>query len=366
VTSKNLKIAVVGGGIYGVTSAVYLARKGHRVDLFERHHDILQEASGMNQFRLHRGYHYPRSSETVLSLLRVEPKFREEFEEAVVGDVEHYYCIAKVNSLTSAEQYIDFCRAHSLEFSLVDFPMVNKDQIEICMKTEESLYDPYKLRQICWEHLKKAGVNIFLKKQVFLHDLDRYDIVVIAVYSRQGEVLKEVMYPVFYQYEVCEKPVVWLPSSFRKKSIVIMDGPFMSVDPLGNTELFVLGHVVHAIHQSYVGTSPMIDPKLAPLLNRGIIKNPSVTHFSSFIHSDSKFIPELKHAKHVGSMFVVRTILPFQDATDARPTLVNYVNDRIINIFSGKIVNCIEAAEEVVTMIERTNLYNNSNIRQKK
>ena len=73
-----MKIAVIGGGIFGVTTAIRLA-KNHHVDLYEKNSDILQSASGINQYRLHRGYHYPRSNETALSSLKSEILFKKEF-----------------------------------------------------------------------------------------------------------------------------------------------------------------------------------------------------------------------------------------------------------------------------------------------
>ena len=62
-----MKIAVVGGGIFGITSAWKLAQKGHGVDLYEKQPDILTAASGINQYRLHKGFHYPRSVERKVS-----------------------------------------------------------------------------------------------------------------------------------------------------------------------------------------------------------------------------------------------------------------------------------------------------------
>lgn len=353
---KSLNIAVVGGGIFGVTSAIYLARKGHHIDLFERHQDILQEASSHNQYRLHRGYHYPRSNETVLSTLRAEPQFRAEYAEAVIDDVEHYYCVAKENSFISGKEYLDFCRVHRLEFSVVDLPFVNKEKIDVSVYTKESHYDSEKLRKICLDRLHSLGVTLHTGKEVSRKDLKKYDFVVIAVYANQGALLDDIK-SVHYQYEICEKPVIKMPDTFKKKSIMIVDGPFMCIDPLADTDLFVLGNVVHAIHSVNVGSRPDISPEIAPLLNRGIIKNPPVTKFEDFRKSGSEFIPELAQAEHVGSMFVIRTVLPYMEETDARPTLVNYIDERTINIFSGKIVNCVEAAERVVHMIERMDLY---------
>ena len=69
------RIAVVGGGIFGTTAALYAARAGHTVHLFEKRPSLLREASGINQYRLHRGYHYPRSTDTALSALQAESSF---------------------------------------------------------------------------------------------------------------------------------------------------------------------------------------------------------------------------------------------------------------------------------------------------
>ena len=61
---KQKKIAVVGGGIFGCTTAWKLAEIGYNVTLYEQNDDIITQASYVNQYRLHRGYHYPRSKET--------------------------------------------------------------------------------------------------------------------------------------------------------------------------------------------------------------------------------------------------------------------------------------------------------------
>ena len=66
-----MKIAVIGGGIFGVTIASKLA-KSNSVDLYEQENDILKSASGINQYRLHRGYHYPRSSSTAIGVINYE------------------------------------------------------------------------------------------------------------------------------------------------------------------------------------------------------------------------------------------------------------------------------------------------------
>jgi len=60
----KLKIAVAGAGIYGATAAIRLRELGHQVDLFDPL-GVMGAASAINQYRLHAGYHYPRSPETI-------------------------------------------------------------------------------------------------------------------------------------------------------------------------------------------------------------------------------------------------------------------------------------------------------------
>lgn len=351
--AKFKNIAVVGGGIFGVTTAVKLANNGHRVDLFEKEGDILQAASGINQYRLHRGYHYPRSKDTTISSLKTEPKFRKEYAEAIIDNDEYYYCIAKEHSLISAEDYLKFCQEHNLEYSLADPGVVQKNKIELAIRVREGLIDPVKLRTLCWQKLRDSGVKVFLKTETSAVKLRHYDFVVICTYAVINSLLTDFPYAQKdYQFELCEKLVLKLPKSFYKKSIVVMDGPFMCIDPLANTDLHLMGNVVHAIHQTNIGKHPIIDVRYRPLLNRGIINNPPITNIKKFIESAAEFMPEITKAEHVGSMFTIRTVLPYQDKTDTRPTLVEAIDGRTFVVFSGKLSNCVDAAEKISGMID--------------
>ena len=58
------KALVVGGGIFGSTAAIGVSNNGYNVKLTEKLDDVMKGASDINQYRLHKGYHYPRSNET--------------------------------------------------------------------------------------------------------------------------------------------------------------------------------------------------------------------------------------------------------------------------------------------------------------
>ena len=85
-----MKIAVVGAGIFGVTAAWKLASLGHNVDLYEREKEILQAASGINQYRLHMGYHYPRSDETAMDSKIGAQVFQEEYGECIIKNTDEH------------------------------------------------------------------------------------------------------------------------------------------------------------------------------------------------------------------------------------------------------------------------------------
>src|SRR3989338_2676983 len=106
INSKH--VAVIGGGFFGVMTAIKLAERGFKVTIFERKADILYEASYINQNRMHMGYHYPRSFETAMSSFIFQKAFCNMFREAVVEDFDHYYCVAKKGSMLSSKEYIKF------------------------------------------------------------------------------------------------------------------------------------------------------------------------------------------------------------------------------------------------------------------
>jgi len=347
------KVAVIGGGIFGCTTAIELARNGVEVTLYERNKEIMTAASAINQYRLHRGYHYPRSNETILSCKQTTPEFEDAYKDAIVSSHKHFYCIAKEKSFLTGKEYLAVLDAHELPYSVVEPTHVNMDAIDVAVEVEENLFDPHRLKGNLEILLKEAGVTVVLDSEMDVDDVDpQFDFVVVATYAalnntfkNRGEARRT------YQYEVCEKIVIEIPEDMHAISTVVMDGPFMSFDPLGDTGYAVMGHVEHAIHSWNVGEEPDVSEIVRPLLNRGIIKNPPITNARKFLKEGARFMPKLADAKHVGSMFTIRTVLPRVEDTDARPTIVNKVDERVISIYSGKIGNSVAAAKDVCSMI---------------
>jgi len=341
------KALVVGGGIFGLTSAIELSNNGYLVDVKEKSNDIMCGATSINQYRLHKGYHYPRSKETAQECLDGLYSFKKKYQDCVVnGDITHMYSISSEDSLVSADEYKEFLNDMNLTFEERE-PMPNCD---LTIVADEELFNPNLLQNNMENKLWGSYINVHTNSEV--KELDKYkeeyDVIVLATYSNINQLRNKKKE---YQFEVCEKPVVKLPKFFDDTSIVIMDGPFMCLDPYGDD--FVLGNVVHAIHETNVGTKPIVSDELKPYLNKGLIKNPKITNINKFIESGVKYFgDEFADLEHIGSMYTIRAVLKDRDHDDARPTLVNHEGGNIYSLFSGKIDTCVRASK---MLIERMN-----------
>src|ERR1700720_3471569 len=141
------KIAVAGAGIYGATAAIRLAELGHEVHLFDPL-GVMRAASAINQYRVHAGYHYPRSAETIAETLEARAEFIEAFEPAIVRNSRHYYAIPKKDSRTPPGLYESVMQGHGLPLRACRPAWMNFDFIDRCYEVQEHLYDPDVLREL--------------------------------------------------------------------------------------------------------------------------------------------------------------------------------------------------------------------------
>jgi hypothetical protein len=345
------RVAVAGAGLFGCTAALELSAAGYQVDLYERHDDIIQEASAINQYRVHRGYHYPRSDDTVNECLNALPIFMKSYGLAVMRDEvkESFYAIASKNSKVSATEYLNFLNRHQLEYEIVE----NLPNTDLTVRVREDLFDPQKIKSMIKTRLFGSGVVVKCGVEVTAELLAGYDNAVVATYSGQN---KFAVTPAVYQFELVEKPIFQLANEYRGRSVVILDGPFLCIDPYSDTPYHVMGNVVHAIHHTNTGYVPEIPPGYESVLNKGVIKNPPMSKIKEFLRAAKDFFPGIETAVHIGSMFTIRTVLPYRDEDDARPTVVDWLGPRTVGIFAGKICHSVAAAREAKAMLDEGRL----------
>ena len=317
----------------------------------------MQAASSVNQLRLHRGYHYPRSPETGRECRAGNASFFAEYRDAVITPERRkhggqYYAIAKEGSRTTSAEFLSFCEREQLPYRKSEASLVNRESVELLVEVMESSIDPVALRHSVIAKLIGSGVLVHLGVAAYRGMRDEFDRIIIAAYADSNEVSSQLSAPTqHFQFEVVEKPVFKLPGYFKDTSIVVMDGPFFSLDPYGTTDLHLMGHVEHAIHATNTGFDPIVPDEIKGDLNRGIVANPKRSRAGLFQREAARFVPAMKDAEYAGSMFTVRAVLPDRDATDERPTLVSMLEGQVIRIFSGKLGTAVEAAKQVVEMI---------------
>lgn len=338
--------------MFGVTSAVELARNEYDVTLYEKGEEILTGAPGSNQWRLYRGYHYLQSEATAQETRETEPLFRARYDDAVIESESHYYSIADESWVSSAE-YTDFLDANGLNHTESNLDLVNDERIEQTLAVEENHVCPERLRSLCWNELDESEVNVELGTHVSgMGQLRGYDHTVIAAYAHSNSILPEGhTLRRRYKFEVCEVPIVALPDRYLGNNIIVVYGPFMSTDHWGSTDNFSMGDYHHMRHHSSTGYEPVVPEEYASLVNEGLIEDTDLSNFDAFRKHGQQYIPGVADAVHVGSMFTIRTILPDVNDTDARPTLVRRAGD-VATVFGGKLATSVQTARQVVEQMK--------------
>lgn len=363
-----MKIAVIGAGIFGCVTALKLRQQfpKAKIQIYEQNFGILMGASHCNQYRLHRGYHYPRSNETVQQQLESVLEFEKEFKGSIVKNgYERYYAISNKGSKVNTQKYLKFLEENKLEFKyqpLKGLPL-NYEEIESVFKVKENGLDIGNLYLTLVERLRKNNIKIRTNVTFEPQYVQNYDLVINCTYSNINYLLPENEKQV-YQFELVEKPIVSLGREYQQKSIVVLDGEFCCIDPYGAGSYFhVLGHVKEAIHETQIGYDFEVKPEYKEILNKGRLKT-ELSKFDRILDSTKTFFKfngepvlpisnkEIKNnVYHHGSMFTIRTVLSNRDHDDARPSLITKHSDQFYSIFGGKIGTSVSIANELIKQL---------------
>jgi glycine/D-amino acid oxidase-like deaminating enzyme len=344
-----MRVAVIGGGLFGCTAAAHAARAGHEVHLFEAKPKLMQGATSCCYYRLHQGYHYPRSPETGRESLAAEASFRAEYGKAVIDGGQQYYAVhdgAKVTGL----QFQGFMEHLGLWHRRIDrHPLVRAEWV---FEVKEPRIDAALLGFMATDAVEDAGVHLHLGRPV--GKLDGFDRAIVAAYAGTNQILKRLGLPqMMCKFQVVEKPIVALPAAFANTSIVVMDQ--CCIDPHQYTDCHVLGHVSATFHHEHVGLEPLVPLHLLPYVERGVVRERdgfAVSRIGDVVRAMGDVIPAVRGCEYMGSMYAVRALLDGQEATDARPTMVRQLNEQVVQIFSGKLGTAVVAAQQAVAMLD--------------
>lgn len=342
---QKRKIAVVGAGIYGATIAVKLAKLNFDVTMFDPL-GLLRAASTINQLRVHKGYHYPRSPETIREILESRVDFIEEYKESIVQGIKSYYAIPHNGSRTSVQDYKRIYEDFGMKLEEVSPKWMDFDFIDSCFLVDEDIYDPNILREIVRQ--KIIDSNVLFEREKFTDDKkDIFDFVIYATYGVFGDNKYLVNNP---QIQVAEKILIELPNELKNISLVVVDGPFTAFDPYGETDYFQFGGALHTNHWKSKNINDPIPEKYKSILNLKEFKKVDFTNFEKMRRDSSLSVPLCKKAKYLGSKFTIR-LVENDPKTDSRLLHIKQTDDKTIHVFSGKVVGAMKAADIISKMV---------------
>lgn len=366
--NKNKRVAVIGAGIFGCCVVLGAAKAGYDVVLFERLPDIMMGTSKNNTNRVHQGFHYPRNMQTAIECKENYSRFETEFREALLDYSTNIYCIAENKSLTSKEEFIKFCDALGALYSVIELENVGIkiDGCSLGISCQETILDSDILKNILYSKIiRNDQISLFcntevaeIKKISNQYELffklkaqskQSFDAVVNCSYANMNTLTEQLGYEVqMGQYEYTVIPIINM--DIPTTAITIMDGPFMTLFPYGQSKNFLLYHVDHSVIKTEITKTldpDWLDPHKSPLS-----KIDQKEHFNKFLKSCSYFVPELKDAKLCGYLESPRLVLPKHENDDARPSFVNDYGEGYLSVFSGKIDRSLSIADSVCLKLD--------------
>lgn len=340
------KVAVAGAGIYGATVAIRLAEQGHSVRLFDPL-GILRAASAINQYRVHSGYHYPRSLETIQETLEARAEFIRAFKPAIVRNSRHYYAIPKEGSRTAPDLYERVMKEQGLPLKACRPQWMNFDFIDRCYEVDENIYDPDLLRGLIETQVRALRIP-FEQKEFRAAMRDDFDFVVWATYGlgpsrRTFKIAK---------FQVAEKMLIELPAALQHVALVVVDGPFTAFDPYGSSGLSLFGSAKNTNHWTTTDPDEAIPEPYAGILNEPKFRPVPFTRFEAMREDCCESVPGAKDAKYIGSRFTIR-VVEDNPEHDRRILYLQETAPGELHIFSGKVVSAVKAARLVCERIAR-------------
>ncbi len=353
--TNNLKVCVIGGGIFGLTAAIYLSKFSKEIKVFDKNNFILSGATQFNHNRHHFGYHYPRSLDTALQCMNAKKDFDKFYRNSIDYSFRNFYAISKNNSKITYKKFENFCKKASLGFNNVSVPknIFNSDLISKCYNVREGVYNFSKVKSIILNRVRKCR-NIKLVNNVKVEGYidqtktieylkfkkkakENFDLIINATYeSINDHILKDKIDMEYNLQEMCK-----LRINAKRFGCTILDGEFPSILPIaGKKNEFLFAHVKHS--QLVKMKSKMIPKK--------IFKKNIPSQIDLTFEKSKKFVKILNEAELIGSFRVIRAV-NIDKKSDSRKSEIIFHQNGNLSIFSGKIITVEKIGKEISNIL---------------
>ena len=241
-----MKVAVIGGGFYGIMASLEAAKTEHvkEVFLFERERSLFCAAGKYNQARLHLGFHYPRSEETIQQSKSGFSLYQDRFPSVTKSINKNIYLIREDGQI-GIKEYLKIMKRNKLNFSAFDmsksaFKYKSDGTNYEAIKVEERYIDIIKLNKTLSDEIYELGINVRLNQEVKFIDNtsgklklsngqeECFDLIINCTYTDPFNGFKNAKYPL--KFEFCTLLLI-SSEEIKEHAITIMDGEFVSIYP---------------------------------------------------------------------------------------------------------------------------------------
>lgn len=357
---ENYDIVIIGAGIYGIEASMHKKLENKKVLIIEKENDIFLGASYTNQARLHNGYHYPRSYETVQEVVNTFESFAKKYKFAINCNFKSIYAIAKEGSQVSAKQFEKFCDDFKIPYKRINPDSFFKpNTVEAAYETVEYVFDSQKTKQFYLNKLKNYN-NITFKYNSFIEKVKREDECYLLILNN-GEIIKtpyvinttyaavntinRLFREEYYEikYQLCE--MILGKWNVENLSITVMDGKFFSCMPFGKNNIQTLTTVGHTPHETCYGHLPEFSCQennnfcsRERIGNCNLCPRKPKSRFNDMMKIYKTFMKDNFKYEYNNSLFTIKPTLIASEVDDGRPTIVKKYreNPTYISCLSGK------------------------------
>jgi len=325
-----MKIGIIGGGWYGCHLAIALIEIGIDVTIFEKGNTLFSGSSGFNIGRVHQGYHYPRSSETIREIQENFKLFEEKYSDFLFSCELNTYGISSNNSKTSWENYIKTLYNHNLPTDFVDFRSLDLVNLEGVLNTKEKFINTSLIKKHFEEKLNivtKFNVEIFAdeieKNRINNKSFDW------IINCTSNELKSD-----FISNEFIQQNCVYILKRKKKPiwdSLTIMDGAFFSITPISQDLDF---YYLYDVEIQNLG-----------LINDNEIKQ----HYNKTKELVKKNFPSFD--EHFEFVDFIKTKKHLVESTNVERTIKLNVKSNYVSVFPSKITSVFAAEEKIKKII---------------
>jgi glycine/D-amino acid oxidase-like deaminating enzyme len=294
-------------------------------------------------------------------------RFVEEYSDCVDESFPHYYAIARGLSKTTASQFAEFCRRIGAPLTPASSEVTrlfDSSRVEGVFVVRECAFDAAKLRARVERELAEAAVDVSVRSEavsasqgaqrcdVAVRSGDkefqvRTPLVINATYSRLNALLHAShATPIPAKHELTEMALVEPPPELSGAAVTVMDGPFFSLMPYPSRGLFTLSHVRYTPHASWLDDASARTDGDALLHSRA-------SAGMHMIRDAQRYLPIMRHARQVDSIWEVKTVMPRSEADDSRPILLRRSEElpAVVTVLGAKIDSVYDVEDALAGLL---------------